>query len=124
MLLISFAFYDHFYRVFEHCGLVVPLPQGFSCYGSSSDVVATYAFLYLPEYVIGVFLPYALKNGCREALFIKGPPMNGESYRPCFEFGCLLWVAWQCSFHHLIPDGVHPARFGHHRGDFSVVDVY
>ena len=45
-------------------------------------MVATDAFVYLPEYVIGVFLPYALKNGLREASFIKGPPMNGESYRP------------------------------------------
>ena len=37
-------------------------------------MVATDAFVYLPEYVIGIFLPYALKNGRREALFIKGPP--------------------------------------------------
>ena len=50
-------------------------------------MVATDAFVYLLEYVIGFFLPYALKNGRREASFIKGPPMNGESYRPCSEFG-------------------------------------
>ena len=50
-------------------------------------MVATDAFVYLPEYIISVFLPYALKNGRREASFIKGPPMNGESYRPCSEFG-------------------------------------
>ena len=53
-------------------------------------MVATDAFVYLPEYVIGVFILYALKNGRREASFIKGPPMNGESCRPCSEFGCLL----------------------------------
>ena len=42
-------------------------------------MVATYALMYLPEYVVGVFLSYALKNGCREASFIKGSPMKGES---------------------------------------------
>ena len=44
-------------------------------------MVTTYALVYLPEYVVGVFLPYALKNGRREASSIKGPPMNGESCR-------------------------------------------
>ena len=83
-------------------------------------MVTTYAFVYLPEYVVGVFLPYALKNGRREASFIKGSPMNSESYRPRPKLGCLLWVAWQRTFHQVIPDGVHPARFKHHRGDFSL----
>ena len=85
MLLASFAFSNQLCRVFEHCGPVVPLSQCFPCQGPRSDVVATYALVYLPEYVVGVFLPYALKNGRREALFIKGPLMNGESCRPCFE---------------------------------------
>ena len=57
-------------------------------------MVAIDAFVYLPEYIVGVFLPYALKNGRRETSFIKGPSMNGESCRPSSEFGCLLWVAW------------------------------
>ena len=59
-------------------------------------MVSTDAFVYLPEYVIDVFLPYALKDGRREASFIKGPPMNGESYRPCLSldasFGSLANV--------------------------------
>ena len=93
MLLTSFAFSNQLCRLFEHCGLVVPLSQCFPFQGLSSDVVTTYALVYLLEYVVGVFLPYALKNGRREALFIKGPPMNGESCRPRFEFGRLLWVA-------------------------------
>ena len=38
-------------------------------------MVATYTFVYIPEYVINVFLPYALKNRRREASFIKGPPI-------------------------------------------------
>ena len=46
-------------------------------------MVATDAFMHLPEYVIGVFFPYALKNGHREASFIKDPLMSGESCRPC-----------------------------------------
>ena len=124
MFLTSFAFSNQFYRVFKHCGPVVPLSQCFPCQGPSSDVVTTYALVYLPKYVVGVFLPYALKNGRREASFIKGPPMNGESCRPRFEFGRLLWVAWQYTIYQVIPDGVHPARFEHHRGDFSVVDAY
>ena len=53
-------------------------------------MVGTDAFVYLPEYVIGVFLPYALKNGHREASFIKGPPMNGES--------CCLALSLDVSF--------------------------
>ena len=124
MLLTSFAFSDQFCSVFEHCGPVVPLSQCFPCQGPSSDVVATYALVYFPEYVLGVFLPYALKYGRREASFIKGPPMNVESCRPRSEFGRLLWVAWQCTIHQVIPDGVHPARFRHHRGDFCVVNAY
>ena len=124
MLLTSFSFSNQFYRVFEHCGPIVPLSQCFPCQGPSSDVVATYALVYLPEYVVGIFLPYALKNGRREASFIKGPLMNGESCRPCYEFRRLLWVAWQCTIHQVISDGVHLAWFGHHRGDFSVVDAY
>ena len=71
--------------------------------------------MHFPKYVIGVFLPYALKNGCGEASFIKGPSMDGESYRPCFEFKYLIRVAWQRSFHQVIPDGVHPAWFRHHK---------
>ena len=86
-------------------------------------MVATDAFVYLPEYIVGAFLPYTLKNGHKEASFIKGPLMNSESCRPRSEFGCLIWVAWQCTIHQVIPDGVHQAQFGHHRGDFSVVDV-
>ena len=93
MLLTSFAFSNKFCRVFEHCGPVVPLSQSFPCQGPSSDVVATYALVYLLVYVVGVFLSYILKNGPREASFIKGPPMNDESCRPCYEFGRLLWVA-------------------------------
>ena len=124
MLLASFAFSNQFCRVFEHYGPVVPLSQCFPYQGPSSDVVTTYALVYLPEYVVGIFLPYALKNGCREASFIKGPPMNGESCLPRSEFGRLLWVAGQCTIHQVILDGVHPAWFRHHRGDFSVVDAY
>ena len=124
MLLTSFTLSNQFCSVFEHCGPVVPLSQCFPRQGLSSDMVATYALVYLPEYVVGVFLPYALENGRREASFIKGPLMNGESCRPRSEFGRLLWVAWQCTIHQVILDGVHPARFGHHRGDFSVVDAY
>ena len=94
VFLTSFAFYDQFYLVFEHCGPVVPLPQGFSFQGPSSNVVATYTSVYLPEYIVGVLLSQALKDGCEKAPFIKGPSMNGESRRPFFEFGCLLRIAW------------------------------
>ena len=124
MLLTSFTFSNQLCHVFEHCGPVVPLSQCFPCQGLSSDVVTTYALVYLHEYVVGVFLPYSLKNGRKEDSFIKGPPMNDESCRPRSEFGRLLWVAWQCTIYQVIPDGVHPAQFGHHGGDFSVVDAY
>ena len=124
MLLTSFAFSNQFCSIFEHCGPIVPLSQCFPHQGPSSDMVSTYALVYLPEYVVGIFLPYTLENGRREASFIKGPPMNSESCRPHSEFGRLLWVAWQCTIHQVIPNGVHPAQFGHHKGGFSVVDAY
>ena len=63
MLLTDFAFSDQFRGAFEHCGPVVSLPSGFPCQGPCSDVVTTDAFVYLPKYVIGVFPPYALKDG-------------------------------------------------------------
>ena len=50
-------------------------------------MVAIYALVYFPEYVVGVFLSYVLKNGRREASFIKGSPMNGEPCRPRYELG-------------------------------------
>ena len=123
MLLTSFAFSNKFCHVFEHCGQVVPLSQCFPRQGPSSNMVSIYALVYLPKYVFGVFLPYALENGRRETSFIKGPSMNGESCQSRSKLGRLLWVAWQCTIHQVIPYGVHPARFRHHRGDFSIVDA-
>ena len=87
-------------------------------------MVATYSLVYFPEYVVGVFLSYAFKNGRREASFIKGSPMNGELCRSRSELGRLLWVAWQFTIYQVIPNGVHPAWFEHHMGDFSIVDAY
>ena len=87
-------------------------------------MVATYALVYFLEYVVGVFLPYSLKNGHKEASFVKGSPMNGESCRPHSEFGRLLWVAWKFTIYQVIPYGVYSARLGHYRGDFFVVDAY
>ena len=87
-------------------------------------MVAINAFMHLSEHVVGVFLSYALKDGCRKASFIKGSPMNGESSRPCPELGGLLWIAWQYSVHQVILDGVHLARLGHYQGHFFIVDVH
>ena len=83
MLLTDFAFSYQFHGVFEHHGPIIPLPQGFSCQGSSSDMVATNAFIYLSEYVVGIFLPYAFEEGCRKTSFIKGPPQKRKSSLPC-----------------------------------------
>ena len=79
MLLTNFAFSNQFRGIFEHRGLIIPLPQGFSCKGSSSNMVATYAFVHLSKYVVGIFLSYVFKEGCRETSFIKGPPQKSES---------------------------------------------
>ena len=80
-------------------------------------MVATYALVYFPEYVVGFLFSYALKNGHREASLIKGSPMNGEPCRSRSKVGRLLWVSWQFTIYQVIPNGVHPVRFGHHRGD-------
>ena len=62
MLLTDFSFFDQFHGVFEHRGPTIPLPQGLSYQGPSSDMVATDAFLHLSKYVVGIFLSYALKG--------------------------------------------------------------
>ena len=59
ILLTDFAFSDQFRGVFEHRGPIIPVPQGFSCQGPSSDMVATNAFMHLSKYVVGIFLSYA-----------------------------------------------------------------
>ena len=73
MLLTYFAFSDQFCGVFEHRGPIIPLPQGFSYQGPSSDMVATDAFVHLSKYVVGIFISYAFEEGCRKTSFIKGP---------------------------------------------------
>ena len=78
MLLTDFSFSDQFCGVFEHRGPIISLPQGFSYQGLSSNMVATDAFVHLSMYVVGIFLSYAFKEGCRETLFIKGSPQKRE----------------------------------------------
>ena len=94
MLLTGLAFFNQLRGVFEHRRPVIPLPQGLCCQGSGFNMVATNAFMHLSEHIVGVFLSYALKDGCKEASFIKGPLMNGEPSRPCSELGGLLSIAW------------------------------
>ena len=74
MLLIDFAFSDQLCGVFQHRGSIIPLPQGFSCQGPSSDMVSTNAFVHLSKFVVGIFFSYAFEEGCRKTSFIKGPP--------------------------------------------------
>ena len=74
MLLTNFAFSDQFYGVFMHRGPIIPLPQGFSCQGPSSDMVATNAFMYLSKYIVGIFFPYAFEEGRGKTFFYKGFP--------------------------------------------------
>ena len=68
----------------------MPLSQGLCCQGSGPNMVATDAFMNLSKHIVGVFLSYAFKDGCREASFIKGPPINGEPSQPHLELGGLL----------------------------------
>ena len=124
MLLIDLAFFNQFCGVFEYCRPIISLSQGLCCQGPDFDMVASYTFMHLSKHVIGVFLFYALKDGCRKASFIKGPLMNGESSRPRSELGSLLWIAWRYFVHQVIPDLVHPARLEHHWGHFSIIDVH
>ena len=124
MRLTDLAFCNQLRGVFEHCRLIIPLSHVLCCQGSGSNMVATYSFMRLFEQIVGVFLSYAFKDGCREASFIKGPPMNGEPSRPHLELGGFLWISWHCSVHQVVPDGVHPARLGHYQGHFFIVDVH
>ena len=95
VFLINFAFSDYFCCVSEHCGLIVPLPQDFSRQCPSSDVVSTYAFMYFPQHVVGVFPFNALEDGCEKTSLIKGSLMNSEPGRPRLKLRCLLRVVWQ-----------------------------
>ena len=79
MLLIDFSFSDQFCGIFEHRGPIIPLPQGFSCQGPSSNMVATDAFVHLSKNVVSIFLSHAFEEGCRETSFIKGSPQKSES---------------------------------------------
>ena len=124
MLLAHFALSDQLCRIFEHSGPIISLPQGFACQCSSSDVVATYTFVYFPKYIVGICPSYTLEDGCGKTTFIEGPPINGKPGRSCPKLRRLLRVAWQCSFHQIVPYGVHPARLRHDRGDFLSIDVY
>ena len=124
MLLIGLAFFNQLRGVFEHCRPIIPLSHGLCYQGPGSNMVATDASMHLSEHIVGVFLSYAFKDGCREASFIKGPSMNGEPRRPRLELGGLLWIARQCSVHQVIPDGVHSAQLGHYRGHFFIADIH
>ena len=124
MLLIDLAFFNHLHGIFEHCRPIISLSQGLCCQGLGSEMVATDTFMHLSEHIIGVFLSYALKDGCRKASFIKGPPMNGESRRPRPELGGLIWIAWQYSVHQVIQAGVHQAQLRNYRGHFFIVDIH
>ena len=94
MLLTGLAFFNQLRGIFEHRRPVILQSQGLCCQGSNSNMVSTYAFMHLSEHIVGVFLSYAFKDGCREASFIKGPPMNGEPSQPHSELGGLHWIAW------------------------------
>ena len=124
MLLTDLASFNKLCGVFEHCRPIISLSHGLCCQRPSSDMVATDTFMHLFEHVISVFLSNALKDGYRKASFIKGPPMDDESSRPCLELRGLLWVAWQYSVHQVILDGVYPARLGHYQGYFFIVNVH
>ena len=78
MLLAGSALSVYLCGVFEHRGPVIPLPKGFSCQSPSSDMVATDAFMHTSQYVVGILLNYAFKEGCGKAPFIKGPPQKRE----------------------------------------------
>ena len=79
MFLIYFLFSDQFRGVFEHRGLILPLPQGFSYQGLSFNMVAIDTFVHLSKYVVDIFISYAFEEGCRKTSFIKGPPQKSES---------------------------------------------
>ena len=79
MLLTDFTFSNQFRGVFEHRELIIPLPQGFTCQGPSSNMVSTYAFVHLFKYVVGIFLSYAFEEGRRKTTFIKGSPQKSKS---------------------------------------------
>ena len=67
ILLTSLAFFNQLRGVFEHCRPIITLSQGLCYQGPGSNMVDTDAFMHLSEHIVGIFLPYAFKDGCREA---------------------------------------------------------
>ena len=82
VLLTNFALSDQLCYVFEHYGPIVPLPQDFSRQCLSPNVISTYAFMYFPQHIVGVFPCNALEDGCEKTSLIKGSPMNSQPGRP------------------------------------------
>ena len=78
MILTGLSFFNQLRGVFLHCRPIIPLSQGLCCHGFGPNMFATDASMHLFEHIVGVFLSYTFKDGCREALFIKGPLINGE----------------------------------------------
>ena len=95
VLLTNFALSDQLCCVSEHCGPIVPLPQDFSHQCPSSDVISTYAFMYFPQHVVGVFPCNALEDGCEKTSLIKGSSMNSELSRPRPKLRYLIRVVWK-----------------------------
>ena len=78
VLLTNFILFDQLCCVFEDCGLIVPLLQDFSRQCPSSNVISTYAFMYFPQHVVGIFHCNSLEDGCEKTSLIKGSSMNSD----------------------------------------------
>ena len=55
-------------------------------------MVSSYAFMYFPEYVVGVFPCDALKDGCEKNLLVKASLMISEPGQPRPNLRGLFWV--------------------------------
>ena len=55
-------------------------------------MVSAYAFMYFPEYVVGVFPYNALKDGCEKTSLVKVSLMISEPGRPRPNLRGLFWV--------------------------------
>ena len=87
-------------------------------------MISAYTFMYFPQYIVGVFPCDALEDGYEKTSPVKASLMNSKPGRPRSKLRSLFRVVGQQSFYYIVPNGVHPARLRHDKGDFLVIEIY
>ena len=86
-------------------------------------MIPAYTLVYPSQHVLGVLSRDAFKEGCEKSSLVEASFVIGEPGRPRPYFGCFFRVVWLASVYYIIPNGVHPARYGLYRGDHHAIGI-